>query len=346
VTSVIQLEPELDANATAIPRDDPIKTLTPACLASAKAFRRENNPSIRVVRTRTFGQLRDPRPAGKERQSDVRVSGRMFSTIHFPVHPAPSPTFKLRGTFMRLTVVGCGDAWGTGGRGHTCFRLDSNGRVFVVDFGASAIVGWHKLGYSTNDIDAVLISHLHGDHFGGLPFLLLNAQYEARRKKPLLIIGPPGTRAKIENAVDIFYPGVLEDGWRFPWSVEELKPGSATSCLGAGVTSAPVSHGTHVQGTGLRLEADGTVFAYSGDTEWTDTLLGLSARSDLFVVECYSHEKAVVGHLNWPRLLEKLPIIEARRIAVTHMGATVRAHGEELARSGVEVLDDGRIIDF
>ena len=85
---------------------------------------------------------------------------------------------------MKLTVVGSGDAFGSGGRAHTCMRLDSEGSTIVVDFGASALTSWKRLGFSTDDVDAILITHLHGDHFGGLPFLLLECQFVARRRRP------------------------------------------------------------------------------------------------------------------------------------------------------------------
>ncbi len=247
---------------------------------------------------------------------------------------------------MKLTVVGCGDAWGSNGSGHSCFRLDAEGRVLVVDFGASAIVAWHRLGFSTDEIDAVFVSHLHGDHFGGLPFALLNAQYETRRKKPLLIAGPPGIEERLIGALDVFYPGLRARGWRFPLKVEELEPGATMRALDAKVTSVPVLHGGLVDGSALRVEAGGKIFAYSGDTEWTDALIEVSANADLFVVECFSASREIVGHLNWPRLKSHLQDFSARRIAVTHMGPAMRARAGDVRQTGLTVLDDGMVIEF
>ena len=133
---------------------------------------------------------------------------------------------------MKVTIVGCADAWGSGGRFHTCFRLDAAGRSVLVDCGASALVGWHRLGFDVNDIDAVFLTHLHGDHFGGLPFLLLESQFEARRSRPLVIIGPPGARARIEALNEALFPGVASRGWRFDWRVEEVEPGFAGEIAG------------------------------------------------------------------------------------------------------------------
>ena len=129
---------------------------------------------------------------------------------------------------MKLTIVGCGDAWGTNGRSHTCFRLDADGRCVLVDFGASAIVAWHRMGFDLLDIDAVVISHLHGDHFGGLPFLLLQSQFEVRRTQPLLIVGPPGLRARLEQAIEVFFPGIPVHGWRFGISGSPIFLSTAT----------------------------------------------------------------------------------------------------------------------
>ena len=66
---------------------------------------------------------------------------------------------------MQVTFVGTGDAFGSGGRAHTCLRLDHGGRALMIDFGAGSIIGWRRLGFSFNQIDGLLITHLHGDHF-------------------------------------------------------------------------------------------------------------------------------------------------------------------------------------
>ena len=96
---------------------------------------------------------------------------------------------------MRLTFLGSGDAFGSGGRFNTCFHLQraSHGNV-LVDCGASSMVAIRKWGVDPNAISTVLVTHLHGDHFAGLPFFLLDAQLISRRTAPLLLAGPRGTR--------------------------------------------------------------------------------------------------------------------------------------------------------
>ena len=70
---------------------------------------------------------------------------------------------------MRLTVIGSGDAFGSGGRHNTCFHLVAGERTVLIDCGASAPVALRARSIDPNSIDAVILSHLHGDHFGGIP---------------------------------------------------------------------------------------------------------------------------------------------------------------------------------
>ncbi len=72
---------------------------------------------------------------------------------------------------MRITIVGCGDAFGSGGRFNTCVFLEPAKGTLLVDFGASSLVALKARGLDPDRIDGIVLSHLHGDHFGALPFL-------------------------------------------------------------------------------------------------------------------------------------------------------------------------------
>jgi ribonuclease BN (tRNA processing enzyme) len=247
---------------------------------------------------------------------------------------------------MRLTIVGCGDAFGSGGRSNTCFLLETAKATLAVDFGASAFPALKKHSIDPNRIDGVVLSHLHGDHFGGLPFFLLDGQFLARRTKPLLIAGPPGTKARLDSLLEVFFPKSTGSKWKFDWRVQEIAVGATDKVLDHSIVTAEVIHQSGAPSTALRLSDGAKTFAYSGDTEWTDALLPIAKDADLFICECYGDVGTITGHLTWEALKPKLPDLAARRIMLTHMNPTMLAKLDDVRRSGVQIAEDGMLLEF
>jgi len=247
---------------------------------------------------------------------------------------------------MRITIVGSGDAFGSGGRFNTCFHVAAGGRTVLVDCGASTMVALRAHRIEPNDIDAIILTHLHGDHFGGLPFLLLDAQYMSRRERPLTVAGPPGTRERLIAMLEVSYPSSSQTKWRFPWSVTEFAPADPVDILGLQVVSAEVIHYSGAPSTALRLTDGRKTFAYSGDTEWTDALLPIAAGADLFIVECFDDARGLSGHLSWTTVRARLPDFAARRVMVTHMNPTMLARLDEVRAAGLMVAEDGLVVEL
>ena len=103
---------------------------------------------------------------------------------------------------MDLTIIGCGDAFGTGGRLQSAYLLDIGQRKVLLDCGATTQIGFNRIRFNANEIDTVLISHLHGDHYAGLVWMLLSALYVTKRKVPLRVVGPPTIEARFTAMVD------------------------------------------------------------------------------------------------------------------------------------------------
>jgi ribonuclease BN (tRNA processing enzyme) len=246
---------------------------------------------------------------------------------------------------MRLTIVGCGDAFGSGGRANACFWLQTAKATVVVDFGASSLPALKALKLDPNAIDAIMLSHLHGDHFGGLPLLLLDYQFLARRERPLVIAGPPGTKARLEAAMEIFFPKSTGTKWRFPWRVQEIAVGVESDVLGHSLLTAEVIHQSGAPSTVLRLSDGDKTFAYSGDTEWTDALLPIAAGADLFICECYAYAGKMTGHLSWEILKPKIPVLGAKQIMLTHMNPSVLTRLNELRGEGALLAEDGLVME-
>ena len=247
---------------------------------------------------------------------------------------------------MRLTIVGCGDAFGSGGRFNTCFWLETAKATLLVDCGATTPVALKVRNLDFDRVDGIVLTHLHGDHFGGLPFLLLEAQLLTRRTRPLTIAGPPGTRERIMAAMEIFFPGASANQWRFAFEIVEIVPGQPADILGHAVETTEVVHRSGAPSTAVRITDGARVFAYSGDTEWTEVLVPVAAGADLFVVECYAFKGRFPGHLSWEVLEPRLPELRARRIMVTHMSSLMLEHRSEAANAGVMVARDGDVVEI
>jgi ribonuclease BN (tRNA processing enzyme) len=242
-----------------------------------------------------------------------------------------------------LRFLGSGDAFASGGRFQTCFLLEVSGSRYLIDCGASSLVAMKRSGIEPTSVHAILVTHLHGDHFGGIPFFLLDARFRARRTQPLTIAGPPGSEARIDAAMEAFFPGSTAAGGPFPLEFVELEPERARSIGPLEVTAAPVVHASGAPAYALRIGCGGKVVAYSGDTEWTDALIDVARDADVFVCESYFHSKRVAYHLDYQTLMEHRDQLTCRRLILTHMSDDMLDRVTEL---DVEVAVDGESIEI
>src|SRR5437763_8275209 len=173
---------------------------------------------------------------------------------------------------MRVRFVGCGDAFGSGGRSNTCFHLTGLQTNLLIDCGASSLPALKRCNIARNDIDLILITHFHGDHFAGLPFFLLDAQF-ARRTRPLVIAGPEGIKTRLAQVMEALFERSSKTKQKFELTVLPLKPAQTYGLGAVKVTPYSVMHGeSGGPFLGYRLEAEGRVLAYTADTECTDAL--------------------------------------------------------------------------
>ncbi len=244
---------------------------------------------------------------------------------------------------MQVRFVGCGDALGSGGRFNTCFHFTGERVNFLIDCGASSLPALKRLGIARDDIDLILITHFHGDHFGGLPFLLLDAQF-TRRTRPLVIAGPEGIETRLTQVMEALFENSSKTKQRFDLSVIALKPGETRAFGAVNVTPFPVVHGES-GGPFLahRVEAEGRVIAYSADTEWTETLVPLARDADLFIAEAYYYDKVVKNHLSLKTLEAHLPEIKPKRLILTHMSDEMLGRLDTLDRAAA---NDGMIVEL
>ncbi len=245
----------------------------------------------------------------------------------------------------QLTFLGCGDAFSSGGRFTTSFYVTHGETRFMIDFGATAMAAAKARGLEPSHIPLIFITHLHGDHVGGLPFLLLEASLVYERTEPLTIAGPPGLKSHLPKLIDTLFPGT-ELKLPFELNVLELPPDVHSVVEGIGVTPHLVKHAPTITCTGLRFELGDKILAYTGDTVWTDTLPKLAQGADLFISDAYTYDVPTGQHLDYATLRARFKELGPKRLILTHMGQAFLDRLEAGDTPEFETAYDGLEVEF
>jgi len=228
----------------------------------------------------------------------------------------------------KVTALGSADAFNSAGRGHTCWLIEDDRGVCAVDFGATALMALKRLGREPNGIDAVHFTHLHGDHIGGWPFLLVDAVYREKRVRPLVASGPPGTRERLQQLWSACYARAADKPLPFELTVHEMQAGETARLAGREVRAFAAQHATPPD-VALSLRIGG--LAFTGDTGVIAD--GLLDGARLLCAECTHAAGTDSRHLSWDQLKDvKIPMLLA------HLGEEARKRLHP--RDGVVICDD------
>ncbi|MEO0798503.1 MAG: MBL fold metallo-hydrolase [Pseudomonadota bacterium] len=247
---------------------------------------------------------------------------------------------------MKVTVVGCGDAFGSGGRLQTSFLLETGAQTALLDCGASTLIGLNRLGVDPGKIETVFVSHLHGDHFSGLVWLLIQGQHPGRRTAPLTLVGPEGLEERLHQASEVLFPGSMARDLRFPVSYETFAAGDTKTVGDVKLTAFEGMHPSGALSAALRLEAAGKTLAFSGDTEWVDDLIPCADGADALICECYATAPGIRYHLDWETLVANADHLTASHIYLCHMNPDMLAARATLSHPRFSFLSDGQIINL
>ncbi len=225
---------------------------------------------------------------------------------------------------LSFTFIGTGNAFAPGGSCYNGFVVEGR---HLFEAPPTAVVSLNRLGIDLNEIESVTISHHHGDHFLGLPFILLHWKYHGRTK-PVRIVGPPGTRALTEEIGLKVYPGLLDIAYEIEWV--EAHPGKPLRIGNLALEPVEVVHDERLSLTlGYACELEGQRFAYTGDSAYCDGVLDLARRGGVLISECASLDETIEVHMN---LRDDIPRVRAAMpsespLILTHLGPNITADG-------------------
>jgi ribonuclease BN (tRNA processing enzyme) len=247
---------------------------------------------------------------------------------------------------MKLTVIGSSDAFGSGGRLQTCFHVAHAGGEFLIDCGATSLIGLARQGIDPNRIKTIFVTHLHGDHYSGLVWWLIHAIHVAHRTEPLTVVGPEGIEKRFLTTAEALFPGATKTERRFDLRFVTFKERVPIEMGAVRVTPFEVSHPSGAPPYALRFEVDGRTLAFSGDTEWVENLIPAASGADLFICECSAFEKEARFHLNWRTIEKNLDRLGARRYLLTHMGPEMLANRGAVQDPRVTLGEDGQVLEI
>jgi ribonuclease BN (tRNA processing enzyme) len=243
----------------------------------------------------------------------------------------------------QIRFVGSGDAFGSGGRFQTCILGDIGGRRFLLDCGASSLIAMQAQGIDPNSVETIFLTHMHGDHCAGVPFLLMDAMLGSKRRTPLVVVGPDGTAARMEQLREALFPGSSGMAPKFPYEYREIKTGVRAEINGIAATAFAASHTPQTNPTMLRVECAGKTVTYTGDTEWTDAIIEAADGADVLVCECCFYDKPVRSHMNYLSFKTNRSKINARSVVLTHMAPNMLEHVDEIEE---RCAFDGMVVEL
>jgi ribonuclease BN (tRNA processing enzyme) len=241
---------------------------------------------------------------------------------------------------MKLHILGCGDAFGSGGRHQSAYLIEAADRLFLLDCGPAALLAMKRAAIDPRRLDVIFLSHLHGDHFGGLPFFLIEYLYREPRTRPLTIAGPPATEMRVRQLLETMYRGAKE----IPFlNFTILAPATPQTIEGIEVLPFRVPHQVDDISLGLKVRYQGKQILFSGDSAWTDEFIERARGVDLFLCECSFYREQPGMHVNYQILRANLERLECKKLLLTHLGEEMLSRQASLDPR-IALAEDGMVI--
>lgn len=221
---------------------------------------------------------------------------------------------------MDVYFVGVGEACDAKHGNSSIHVQASNNTSLLCDCGFSSAHSYLAFCDDPEKLDMIWISHFHGDHFFGVPLLLLRF-WEMKRSKPLVIVGQSGIEEKILGAMDLAFPSFRK---RLSYDVcfQILEPGTAYDVSGVSLQSVQTDHSQ--RNLGLIINDGKKRLYYSGDGRPTKDVAELVMDCDLAVHEAFRLDEEIHHHGSITGCLKLANTSNIKRLALIHLERNLR----------------------
>lgn len=221
---------------------------------------------------------------------------------------------------MNVFFVGVGEACDEK-HGNTSIHVQTGNDIHILcDCGFSAAHSYFAFCDDPDQLDMLWISHFHGDHFFGLPLVLLRF-WEMKRSKPLLVIGQEGTEDKVMGSMDLAYPrfrSKLSYEVQFP----VIEPGTVQEISGLQLQSVQTLHSQ--RNLGLLVNDGKNKLYYSGDGRPTEEVGELVRDCDMAVHEAFRLDEEIHHHGSVTGCLKLAQSNNIKKMALVHLERNFR----------------------
>jgi ribonuclease BN (tRNA processing enzyme) len=220
---------------------------------------------------------------------------------------------------MEITVVGSGTVVPRLERRQSCVVVRAGGQMIVFDLGSGAVRGMLRSGLDPLAVDRIFFTHFHPDHTVDVVPLLFAINYGApeKRARTLYLSGPESFLRFWNSVMEVWGKWMADE---YTTLVSELPRECPTPIELAGfrLSWAPAAHRS--ESISYRLDAEGGAFVYTGDTEYSPSVVELARGADTLLIECsFPDEAPVAGHLTPSGVARIASEADVRRVVLTHI---------------------------
>jgi len=225
--------------------------------------------------------------------------------------------------------------------------LRAGDAAVLLDIGTGAFSKL-QLAIDYSRVDAVVISHMHADHFFDLVPLRYALKYGLQRRRDLMPLWlPPGGRESLQSLRRAVAADAPADFFESVYAVKEYDPAQPLVVSGLRLSFCPTRH--YVAAFAVRADCNSSSVTYSADTAPCDAVVQIAADTSAFLCEAalgLDAESGQRGHSSAQEAGEMARRARAKRLLLTHYPSSVSAQSLTDAARGsfsgtIDVVDDG-----